>query len=152
VKYKNLKSVAHNFGHSFTSDLNWAAGDHVMSHLARAAIVTGRTELEADVRRGSAGPAELLPPPVRESLGHQSRKLDMLLASQRADPARVLGARLRVRLEVARRSTHPSQPSVCEIPFECVVELTDDRGVVHRGVHSDYWRLYEQPGHAQPWR
>jgi hypothetical protein len=45
MKYKNLKSVAHNFGHSFTSDMNYAEDDFVMSHLARSAIRTGSTEM-----------------------------------------------------------------------------------------------------------
>lgn len=155
MKYKNIKSVAHNFGHSFTSALNWAGDDYVMSHLGRAAIASGLNQIEADVRAGTAGPAELLPPPVRESLAHQARKLDALLASQSTDPVLVPRARMRVRLHVARRSSHPSQPRTWEFPFECVVELTDDRGVVHRGVHRDWWRLDERPeslpsGHTAP--
>jgi hypothetical protein len=43
MKYKVIKSAAHNFARSFASGLNWAESDYVMSHLLRAAIAT-RTE------------------------------------------------------------------------------------------------------------
>ena len=145
VKYKNLKSVAHNFGHSFTSDMNWAGSDHVMTLLARAAIATGLTELDVDIRGGTAAPAGLIAPALQDTIAHQPAKLDHLLTTQRADPARVPGARMRLRLDVARRSAHPSEPHITEFPFDCVVELTDDRGAVHRGEVRAWWRMEADP-------
>ncbi len=52
MKYKNLKSVAHNFGHSITSAMNWSGDDYVTTHLARAAIRSGETKLRADLIEG----------------------------------------------------------------------------------------------------
>ena len=145
MKYKNLKSVAHNFGHSFTSDMNWAGDDYLMNHLARAAIRSGATEFWADLLSGAAGPDALLLPQVRESVMSRRGVLARLLATQGADPSRVPGAAMRLRLDVARRSAHPSQPDIWEFPFECVVELTDDRSVTHRGEVRGWWRAYSRP-------
>jgi len=68
MKYKVLKSAAHNFGHSFVSLMNYRAGDYVMSHLARRALEVQAPELRIDLLTGTAEPASLLIPPVRESL------------------------------------------------------------------------------------
>ncbi len=144
VKYKNLKSIAHNFGHSFTSDMNWALDDYVMNHLARAAISSGQTELHADLLAGTAEPPALAVPQVRMAVSDRRAMLAHLLGSQNAEPSRIRAATMRLRVDVARRSAHPSQPDIWEFPFECVVELTDDRGITHRGEVYDWWRAYSR--------
>ena len=60
ARYKVLKSVAHNIGHSFTSLMNYADDDYVMSHILRFARNTGRDTLTLDFVRREAGPPELL--------------------------------------------------------------------------------------------
>lgn len=57
MKYKTLKSAAHNFGHSFASGLNWRDNDYVMTHLARAVVASGEVELDVDLLSGQARPA-----------------------------------------------------------------------------------------------
>ena len=142
MKYKNLKSVAHNFGHSFTSDMNWVGDDYLMNHLARSAIRSGVPEFRADLLSGDVEPDAVLLPQFAESVMIRRGVLARLLESQSADPSRIPSAKMRLSLEVARRSAHPSQPDIWEFPFECVVELTDDRGVTHRGEVRDWWRAY----------
>ena len=68
MKYKAIKSAAHNFGDSFASGLNYAADDYIMSHLARRALTSGRTEMIVDLLTGEAAPTELVAPPVEQSL------------------------------------------------------------------------------------
>ena len=54
MKYKVIKSAAHNFGHSFVSLMNYRGDDYVMSHLARLVVETGRSEVSVDLMTGQA--------------------------------------------------------------------------------------------------
>lgn len=67
-KYRAVKSVAHNFGHSFVSLTNYMADDYVIWHLARAAAASRQPELRVDILSGGAEPAALVVPLVRSSL------------------------------------------------------------------------------------
>jgi hypothetical protein len=57
MKYKAIKSAAHNFARSFASSLNWAESDYVMSHLLRAAIATRTRQYHIDLTTGSLTPS-----------------------------------------------------------------------------------------------
>jgi len=48
-RYKVLKGVAHNIGHSFTSLMNYAIDDYTMGHVLRLARQTGRDTLIIDL-------------------------------------------------------------------------------------------------------
>ena len=65
ARYKVLKGVAHNIGHSFVSLMNYAVDDYVMGHLLRFARQTRRDTLTIDFVSGEAGPSELLQEPIR---------------------------------------------------------------------------------------
>jgi hypothetical protein len=143
VKYKAIKSAAHNFGASFASALNYAAGDYIMSHLARRALASGRTEMTVDLLTGEAGPAELIAPPVDESLAVRLRGFPRLLESQRIDPTVVREARMRIVFDTARCTAPASVEgyAVREVPFDCWVTCLDDhhertRPTFDAGGHS----------------
>jgi hypothetical protein len=141
VKYKTLKSAAHNFGNSFASTLNFAAGDYIMSHLARRAIASGQTEMSVDILTGGASPPELVGPPVGDSIADRLRWFPTLLASQRIDPTVIREARMRLVFDTAR-CTAPGPTkgfAVCEVPFDCWVTLLDDRGRTHAAHFRRWW-------------
>ena len=140
MKYKTLKSAAHNFGTSFASTLNFAAGDYIMSHLARRALASGQTEMSVDILTGAVSPPAL-GPPVGESIADRLRWFPTLLASQRIDPSGVREARMRLVFDTARCTT-PGPVNgfaVCEVPFDCWVTLLDDRGRTHVGHFRRWW-------------
>src|SRR4051794_5332627 len=68
AKYKVLASAAHNYGASFISVMNSAAGDFAMCHLIRAAQHTDARELRVDLLAGTAEPPELCPPGLLASV------------------------------------------------------------------------------------
>jgi hypothetical protein len=140
VKYRALKSAAHNFGDSFASTLNYAAGDYIMSHLARRALASGRTEMTADLLTGEAGPPELVAPPVNESIAARVHGLPGLLASQRIDPAVVRDARMRIVFDtVSCTTTSVEGYTVSEVPFDCWVTLLDDHNQTHTAHFRRVW-------------
>ena len=63
-RYKVLKGVAHNIGHSFTSLMNYANDDYSMGHILRFARETGLNELTLDFITGKGQPTALLRHPL----------------------------------------------------------------------------------------
>jgi len=68
AKYKVLKSVAHNLGHSYLSLMNYVDGDYIVEHLFRQARETGETRVEIDVLAGTIAPAVFQTPVLAESV------------------------------------------------------------------------------------
>jgi hypothetical protein len=139
MKYKALKSAAHNVGRSFASSLNWRGNDYVMSHLARAVVASGEVELNVDLLSGRAQPASLLEEPVQASVADYVRRLPDLLRSQQISPEAVRVATMRVRFQPEARVVMNEGVGGWTIPFECAVSFTDDRGQVHQGSHAGDW-------------
>lgn len=136
MKYKAIKSVAHNFGHSFVSLTNYMADDYVIGHLARAAVASGEPELRVNILAGTAEPAGLAVPLVRSSLDWYAAWFPGLLRDHGIRMESIREAAMRIRFDLARMAL--PLPRVM-LPFECVVEITDDRGVVHTGTVRDGW-------------
>lgn len=139
MKYKNLKSAAHNFADSFASSLNYDSDDYVMSHLCRSVIAFGRKELNVDLLSGVATPPELLTPPVIQSLALRTQRFPEQLRSQRIDPERVQRATMRFVFEDARVGEDIGFPNHKEMPFDAFVTLLDDRGVEHTAHFRRWW-------------
>jgi len=146
MKYKVIKSVAHNFGHSFISLMNWRGEDYVMAHLARAAVRSGVDTLRVDLLSGAAEPDALLSRPVRASVEAYVRGLPRDLESQGVTPAAVVGGEMCVRFDLAQRAEDRTWARHFRVPVECVVRLTDDRGKTSEGRVTESWLVsYDWP-------
>ena len=144
MKYKNIKSVAHNIGHSFLSDMNALSQDGryiiVPRLLFQAAEKARATRVTIDLVNGVIKPAEAATAEVREAVGYYVRRLPELLASQNVDPTAVKGATLSIEFDYSRRRGTQYEPAEDAPEFACTVALTDDRGSVHRGHPTNWWR------------
>ena len=131
MKYKVIKSVAHNFADSFASTLNYVADDYVLSYVARRAITTGQAELKVDLLSGSVVPSALAASPVDQAIAQRVCWFPKLLASQRIDAAVVKEAIMCVRVDTSRCSEPKPYYNyrTAELPVEIQVIITDDRGV-----------------------
>jgi hypothetical protein len=146
VKYKVIKSVAHNWAHSFASTLNWHGHDYAMSHLLRVAVARRESELRVDLLTGAAGPAALLIPPVREALDFRRGMLARLLQSQGVPPAVIRAATASIRFDLERAQAGEVEGApVVEAPFTFMVVLLDDRGKEHVGTVRDRWIAEVRP-------
>src|SRR6266478_2603016 len=104
MKYKVIKSAAHNFARSFASSLNWAESDYVMSHLLRAAIATRTQKYDIDLTKGTLTPSAGVSAGVRAAIGSQATRLPDLLRSQRLDPSRLSRPTMSVQFDIDRAS------------------------------------------------
>jgi hypothetical protein len=143
MKYKNIKSVAHNIGHSFLSDMNAveSGGRYtiVPELLFRAAERERVREVRVDLLNGEIQPESVALPEVRGAVGYYVRWLAELLTSQNVLPSAVTGAVLVIQFDYSRRRQARYEPEL-EIPeFACTVEITDDRGEVHPGHPNNWW-------------
>lgn len=142
MKYKVLGSAAHNFAHSLVSLVNYYETDYVVGHALRAALRSGEPELRVDLLTGAAEPLALLPAEVAIPLGDYVERFPHHVASYGAGMHGVREARMRLRFDPGRlsRLRHADAPARLMVPFECSVEIVDDRGKVHAGVVRESWR------------
>jgi hypothetical protein len=153
MKYRHLRGVAHNFGHSFVSRENYdgVADDYVMGQLACADVSSGEPELCVDVRTGHAGPPALLTQVVRLSVARYAAWFPRLLADHGIAAQAVARAEMRVRFDLSRVGV-PGFTGPFMLPFQCIVQITDDHGRVHHGTINGAWpvRLRNTPSPSSP--
>jgi hypothetical protein len=144
TKYKNLKSVAHNLGHSFLSDMN-AVGEGseyviVPRRLFRAAAAERIPQVRIDFVQQQIEPAAACIPELVEATHVYARWLPRLLESQSIAADAVHEATLTLDFDYlrSRRATYDPEEIIQE--FRCTVALRDDRGTEHVGEPSNWWR------------
>lgn len=93
MKYKNIHSAIHNFGHSFTSLMNYVDDDYVIDELRK--IHGAGNDISVDWLTAQFEPASMETPRIRKSIGYWKDTLDKHLLSQNVDPARLTQLRFR---------------------------------------------------------
>jgi hypothetical protein len=152
-KFKVLKSVAHNLGHSFTSLMNYADDDYAMGHILRFARETGRDTLQINLVTGEASPQALLANPIAELPARYSRFFRDLVKRQGSDPSLVTCATLVLHYDLKverplRGMDHTESPYVCD------VRITDTRGKIYNAHFDGWWypeRLTILLRQSKPW-
>ena len=113
MKYKNIKSMLHNFGHSFMSLMNYVDGEYAIDLLAATLKERRQDRLEIHF------PSQRIEPPptssrLRKSVGFWADALPRHMASHGVS----LEALPEIVLVIFRDSTG----------MQCRVQATDDRG------------------------
>jgi hypothetical protein len=157
ARYKVLKSVAHNIGHSFTSLMNYAGDDYVMGHILRFARQTGVDTLTIDFVSGEAGPQELLADPISAVPGRYTQFFWDLVKRQGSDRSCVKTAILTLKYNLNAERARRRNSRVMESPYVCDVLITDihdknygahfqswwyPEGQVQRKDKSPWWKLW----------
>jgi hypothetical protein len=149
-RYKVLKSVAHNIGHSFTSLMNYVGDDYVMGHVLRLARLTGRDTLTIDFVTGYAAPVELLQEPISEIPARYTDFFWNLVKRQGSDRSCVKAAALTLHYDIDTQRPLHRNPKITESPYVCDVRITDDRGITHTS-HFEAWWYPERLSQPAPW-
>jgi hypothetical protein len=135
ARYKVLKSIAHNFVHSFVSVMNYQRNDYTMCHLSRRAKLTGSRELVVDVLKRTAGPIELLTVPILAAIDGYCRDFGRLTTTGGGALDMVSAAELRVRVSLEREIG--KKTSRLHARVLGTMRLVDDRGREHVGRASE---------------
>jgi hypothetical protein len=144
MKYKRIRGVAHNLGHSFMSDANAVMRDEVYTivpaALFKAAEAMAVSRVSIDLLTATVEPPELALPEVSQSLAFYRNWLPTLLNNNGVDATAIRAATILITFDYSRARRSVSQPSEQVPEFTCKVRLTDDRGVVHEAEPADWWR------------
>jgi hypothetical protein len=87
MKYKNIYSAIHNFGHSFTSLMNYVNGDYVIDELRR--IHAAGYDISIDWLIGRFEPAALETHRMQKSIEYWKNFLSNHLLSQKVEITRL---------------------------------------------------------------
>ena len=87
MKYKNICSAIHNFGHSFTSLMNYVDSDYVIDELSK--IHRMEYDIEIDWLSGGFEPGNLASERLTKSIGYWREWLEDHLASHNVDIERL---------------------------------------------------------------
>jgi hypothetical protein len=93
VKYKHIAGAIHNFGHSFTSLMNYVDDEYVMDELAK--IHAQGHDIEVDWLSGSFTPAARVTPRIEKSIGYWRNGLVEHLQSHNVDPTSIVDLKFR---------------------------------------------------------
>jgi hypothetical protein len=154
ARYKVLKGVAHSFGHSFTSLMNYAGDDYVMGHILRLARETKRDTLTIDFVTGAAGPPELLASPITDVLSRYVPWFWEMVQRQGSDRSLVRKATLTLHYDISVCRPLSRAPQLTESPYSCKIEITDTRGKDYTAEFKGWWypeRFEYKPRKARPW-
>jgi hypothetical protein len=127
ARYKVLKGVAHSFGHSFTSLMNYRGHDYVMGLLVVRSWETGVGELTVDVLSGDASPAVLLSEPIRAAVRAYCDWFPALLTAHGTASEFVRRVAMNIRFDLSRAGREP-RTGLVHAPYVCRVVIEDSRG------------------------
>jgi hypothetical protein len=141
-KYKALKSVAHNLGHSFLSEMNTVDSfkSYVPETLFALACAHALPRIMIDFFNGAVTPTTFAVHDVLKSVSMYRKALPRLVDSHGASWDTVRGAGLELVFELptdpqALVDRAPVKPS-----FKCRVHVLDDRGINHVGQPTNWCR------------
>lgn len=139
AQYKTLKSVAHNFGHSFLSLMNYYKDDYTLGHIQKQMLLTGLNKLEIDILKNEAKPLELLTEPIQKSIDGYIKWFPKLIKDSKSDLELVKEARLTIEFDLTKSRTCSFAPDYTENPYLCISRIIDDRGKEYKYEFNDWW-------------
>jgi hypothetical protein len=141
-RFKVLKGVAHNIGHSFTSLMNYSVDDYSMGHILRFARETGLNTLTIDFITGEGQPANLLRDPISELPRWYTKVFWDLVTRSGSDRALVQSATLTLNYDLQRSQPGP-HAGLPQNPYTCDVSILDVRGKSYC-AHFEGWGYVER--------
>jgi hypothetical protein len=134
-RYKVLKSVAHNLGHHFVSDVSWHDADYPMGHLLRRAREIGEPAVSLDLVSGAVSPPGFAKTAEGGYLNRFAKWFMESWLPLESKPEYVSAATMDVTFEL-ETATERHEPWRCwspedlepGSPYRVVVTIWDDRG------------------------
>jgi len=139
ISHKPLKSISHNFAHSFISLMNYMHNDYLLGHLLRQARKTGLNKLTIDILTNSAEPKELLTAPIETSIKHYRLWFPNFVKDSGSTMDYVSSAIMTIEFDLGKTRPFSHDKTFIESPFVCEMVIIDDRGKEYKQAHSGWW-------------
>ena len=137
ARYKVLKSVAHNFAHSFASVMNYSGNDYAMCHLLRRVRLTGSRRFRFKLLSRDVGPVELLSPPIVKACEAYSRDFGRLVTASGAALDMIDSAELELAVRLNRDVS--KAPKSLRGSVTARMRIRDDRGRIYEGRSTEQY-------------
>ena len=147
AKYKNIKSVIHNWADSFLSIENYSEQSYFSQVLFEAANKSSAKKVVINILTSDVSPKNVLTPSVSEFTKYCPWSFAKLLASQNVELSMVASARLEVEYDFDAPmgdamgysfSNPESAPQA--IKYQATAIAIDNRGVEHSVSIKEWWR------------
>ena len=139
ASHKPLKSVSHNFGHSFVSFMNYLNNDYFLGHLLKQARKTNLNRLEVDLINQTSLPVELLTRPVKDSIKYWTKWFPSLVERSGSSITFVKSAKVRIEFDLNQSRLDPINNKFVENPYKCEVIIIDDRDKEYIKIQEGWW-------------
>lgn len=139
AQYKTLKSVAHNFGHSFLSLMNFYKDDYTLGHIQKQMMLTGLNKLEIDILKNEIKPIELLTDPIQKSIDGYIKWFPKLIKDSKSDLDLIKEAKLTIEFDLSKSRICSFAPENKENPYICISSIIDDRDKEYKYEFQDWW-------------
>lgn len=135
MKYKNINSMLHNFGHSFCSLMNYVDGEYIIDILPEVLKKTKEGYLEIQFPGGAIEPTIKIPDKLKRSIGHAGDWLPRHIEGHKLDPDKISNIRMTI------QKPSPSNWKSAIFGLICDVYCTDDRGKDHKVWVNQHGKL-----------
>ena len=135
ARYKILKSVAHNFAHSFVSVMNYYGRDYTMCHLVRRSKLKGKHRFYIDVLARSVEPVDLVTREIAAAVESYCDGFGRFVTAGGAALDMVAEANLELTIRHGRVIGPKAKQLFAFIDAQ--MTIVDDRGKRHTGTHSE---------------
>jgi hypothetical protein len=139
TSHKPLKSVSHNFGHSFISLMNYINDDYFLGHLLKQARLTNCNKLSVDILKNIAEPTELLTSQIKSSIEYWNKWFPKLVESSGSTMDFVYSATMTIEFDLEISRPYLGNSRILESPFTCEIVIIDDRGKEYKHKHEGWW-------------
>jgi hypothetical protein len=139
ISHKPLKSVSHNFGHSFISLMNYINDDYFMGHLLKQARKTNKNKLTVDILKNVAEPTELLTNQIKSSIEHWNKWFPTLIKNSGSTMDFVKSATMTIEFDLLQSRPYLGNSKYLENPFICEIVIIDDRDKEYKRKHEGWW-------------
>jgi len=142
ARYKALKSVAHNFGQSFVSLVNYTNNDYFMNYLLRNVRNTTVCRLEINILESNASPEILLTHEVRETVKMYCKWFAQFVRDCGASIDFISNASMVVEFNLTISRPCSFNAAIIETPFVCETIIEDNRGKKYSYTHKGWWFVW----------
>jgi hypothetical protein len=137
--HKVLKSISHNFCHSFISLMNYQKDDYFLGHLLKQMRNSRLNKLKVDVIKNISKPKKLLNETIVESIDIWNKWFPDLVKRSGSSMVYIKSANLIIEFDLKQTRQCPFNNKYIENPFVCEFKIIDDRGIEFKSRQEGWW-------------
>jgi hypothetical protein len=137
--HKTLKSVSHNFGHSFVSFMNYMETDYFLGLLQTEMRKTELNRLEVDILNNESQPKELLTRKIQKSINYWNKWFPELVENSKSSMEFVKSAKMIIEFDLTSSRQYPHDNRFTENPYVCEITIIDDNGKEYKKEQKGWW-------------